>query len=66
MQNQHLINEMTERLKYLLASNAVKEINCKIPMDILVYSKAEYNDISEQNTLFFREIRSTGKILYEK
>jgi predicted nucleotidyltransferase len=111
MQNQHLIDEMTERLKelkpykvilfgsyakgtvtkdsdldvlvvldsndyaktfkeqnerYLLASNAVKEINCKIPMDILVYSKAEYNDICEQNTLFFREIRSTGKILYEK
>ena len=111
MQNQHLIDEMTERLKelkpykvilfgsyakgtvtkdsdldvlvgldsndyaktfkeqnerYLLASNAVREINYKIPMDILVYSKAEYNDISEQNTLFFREIRNTGKILYEK
>jgi len=111
MQNQHLIDEMTERLKelkpykvilfgsyakgtatkdsdldvlvvldsndfaktfkeqnarYLLASNAVREINYKIPMDILVYSVAEYNYISEQNTLFFREIKNTGKILYEK
>jgi len=111
MQNQQLIDEMTERLKtlepykvilfgsyaignptkdsdldvmvvldsnefartfkeqnarYLLASNAVREVNYQIPMDILVYSKAEYDYFNGQNTSFFREIRSTGKILYEK
>jgi predicted nucleotidyltransferase len=111
MRNQHLINEMTERLKelkphkvilfgsyakntatedsdldvlvvldsnefaktfkeqnarYLLASNVVREINYQVPMDILVYSKAEYDYLNEQNTLFFREIKNTGKILYEK
>jgi len=111
MQNQHLIDEMTERLKplkpyrvilfgsyakgnptkdsdldvmvvldsnefaitfkeqnarYLLASNAVREINYQIPMDILVYSKAEYDYFNEQETSFFKEIMDTGKILYEK
>jgi len=111
MQNQHLIDEMTERLKelkpykvilfgsyargnptedsdldvlvvldsnefartfkeqntrYLLASNAVREINYQIPMDILVYSKAEYDYFNEQDTSFFKDIRNTGKILYEK
>jgi predicted nucleotidyltransferase len=111
MQNQHLIDEMTERLKelkpykvilfgsyargtatkdsdldvlvvldsnevarsfkeqnarYLLASNAVREVNYKVPMDILVYSKTEYDYLNEQNTYFFREIKNTGKILYEK
>jgi predicted nucleotidyltransferase len=111
MQNQHLINEMIERLKelkphkvilfgsyakgtetedsdldvlvvldsnefaktfkeqnarYLLASNAVREVNYQVPMDILVYSKAEYDYFNEQNTLFFKEIKNTGKILYEK
>jgi predicted nucleotidyltransferase len=111
MQNQHLIDEMTERLKtlkpykvilfgsyargnptkdsdldvmvvldsnefaktfkeqntrYLLASNAVREVNYQIPMDILVYSRAEYDYLNEQNTSFFREIRDAGKILYER
>jgi predicted nucleotidyltransferase len=111
MQNQHLIDEMTERLKelkpykvilfgsyakgnptedsdldvlvvldsdevaksfkeqnarYLLASNAVREVNYKIPMDILVYSKAEYDYLNKQNTYLFREIKNTGRILYEK
>jgi len=111
MQNQHLIDEMTERLKvlkpyrvilfgsyavgnptkdsdldvmvvldsnefaktfkeqnarYLLASNAVREVNNQIPMDILVYSKAEYEYLNEQDTSFFKEIRNTGRILYEK
>ena len=56
--------EQNER--YLLASNAVREVNYKIPMDILVYSKAEYERLSKQNTFFFNEIRDTGKILYEK
>ena len=111
MQNQHLIDEMTERLKelkpykvilfgsyargnptedsnldvlvvldsnefarnfkeqntrYLLSSNAVRESNYQIPMDILVYSKAEYDYLNEQDTSFFKDIRNTGKILYEK
>jgi predicted nucleotidyltransferase len=110
MQNQHLIDEMTERLKalkpykvilfgsyargnptkdsdldvmvvldsnefaktfkeqnarYLLASNAVREINYQIPMDILVYSRAEYDYLNGQDTFFFKEIRETGKILVE-
>jgi len=111
MQNQHLIDEMTERLKelkpykvilfgsyvkdtatkdsdldvlvvldsnefaktfkeqnarYLLVSNAVREINYQIPMDILVYSKAEYDYMREQNTIFFKEIKNKGKVLYER
>jgi len=49
-----------------LTSNAVREVNYQIPMDILVYSKAEYDYFNEQDTSFFKEIRNTGKVLYEK
>jgi len=55
-----------QNTRYLLASNAVREINYQIPMDILVYSKAEYDYFNEQDTSFFKDIRNTGKILYEK
>jgi len=47
-------------------ADAVMGINYKIPMDILVYSKAEINYLREEGYSFIREIDNTGRVLYEK
>jgi predicted nucleotidyltransferase len=56
-----------ERLnKKIFIRNLVVEINRKIPLDILVYSKEELNKIKEYGNYFIDEIERTGKIIYEK
>ncbi len=110
MQNQHLIDEMTERLKELkpykvilfgsyakgtatkdsdldvlvvLDSNdfaktfdermdrwniiypAVLETNRKIALDVITYSKAEYEYLLKEKDFFVKEVVDTGKVLYE-
>jgi hypothetical protein len=44
----------------------VREINYKIALDILVYSKEELKMIKENGNYFIDEIERTGKIIYEK
>lgn len=45
-------------------SKMLLEINYKIAMDILVYSKIEFEYLKEKNNFFIKEIEKTGKILY--
>ncbi|MDR2580672.1 MAG: nucleotidyltransferase domain-containing protein [Fibromonadaceae bacterium] len=111
MQNQHLIDEMTERLKELkpykvilfgsyakgpvtkdsdldvmvvLDSNEfaktfdermdrwnmiypfVLETNRKVALDVITYSKAEYEYLLKENDFFVKEVVDTGKVLYER
>ena len=51
---------------YLTASNQITEINKRVPIDLIVYTKAEYDILEENNVSFINEIRKTGKTLYEK
>jgi hypothetical protein len=44
----------------------VRNINYKIPLDILVYSKEEYKIVKNCGNYFIDEIEKTGKIIYEK
>ena len=44
----------------------IREINKKIPIDILVYTLPEYNEIKKNMGSFLKEIHQTGKLLYEK
>jgi predicted nucleotidyltransferase len=52
--------------KKLYIRKLVREINYKMPLDILVYSKAELKKIKEYGNYFIDEIEKTGKIIYEK
>jgi predicted nucleotidyltransferase len=52
--------------KKLLVRKLVREINYKVALDILVYSKAELKIIKENGNYFIDEVEKTGKILYEK
>ena len=47
-------------------SKILLEINYQIAMDILVYSKAEFEFLKEKNNFFIKEIETSGKVLYER
>ena len=50
----------------LLVRRAIYDISKEIPIDILVYTKKEYEIIEKDNSSFFNEIALNGKVLYEK
>jgi predicted nucleotidyltransferase len=67
LDNNHVSKNYEERLQKKLSINKlVRNINYKIALDILVYSKEEYNIIKNYGNYFINEIEKTGKILYEK
>ena len=48
----------------LLVRNALSEINQEIPIDLLVYTKAEFEILDNNRNAFFNEILTKGKILF--
>jgi len=56
-----------ERLgRKIAVRNLVLEINRKVPLDILVYSREELNLIKRHGNYFIDEIEKTGRTIYEK
>jgi predicted nucleotidyltransferase len=47
-------------------SRSLLEINRQYPMDILVYTKAEFDYLKNRKDFFVQEIEETGKELYGK
>jgi len=67
LDNNHVSKTYEERLnKRIFIRNLVLEINRKVPLDILVYSKEELNIIKKHGNYFIDEIEKTGRIIYEK
>jgi len=67
LDNNHVSKTHQERInKKVFIRNLVIDINRKIPLDILVYSKEELNIIKKHGNYFIDEIERTGKIIYEK
>jgi len=67
LDNDHVSKTYQERLnKKIYVRNLVLEINRKIPLDLLVYSREELNLIKNRGNCFIDEIEETGKIIYEK
>ncbi|MDR0581769.1 MAG: nucleotidyltransferase domain-containing protein [Prevotellaceae bacterium] len=67
LDNNHIAKTYEERLnKKLYIRKLVREINYKVALDILVYSKEELRMIKESGNYFIDEIEKTGKIIYEK
>ena len=52
--------------KKLYIRKLVREINYRMALDILVYSKEELKKIKEYGNYFIDEIERTGKVIYEK
>ena len=67
LDNHHVSKTYEERLyKKVFVRNLVLEINRKMPLDILVYSKEELNLMKKNGNYLIDEIEKTGKIIYEK
>jgi predicted nucleotidyltransferase len=67
LDNDHVSKTYEERLKKkIFIRNLILEINRKIPIDILVYSKEELNLIRSHGNYFIDEIERAGKVIYEK
>ena len=44
----------------------IYELSKKVAIDLVVYTKGEYEIIANNENSFFNEIKYSGKILYEK
>ena len=67
LDNHHVSETYEERLnKKIFIRNLLLEINRKIPLDVLVYSKGELNVLKRNGNYLIDEIEKTGKIIYEK
>jgi predicted nucleotidyltransferase len=67
LDNNTIAKTSEERMnKKLYIRTLVREINYKIALDILVYSKEELKLVKENGNYFIDEIEKTGKIIYEK
>lgn len=50
----------------LMVRRSIYELSKKMAIDLVIYTKAEYDIISNSENSFFYEIEKTGKTLYEK
>jgi predicted nucleotidyltransferase len=67
LDNNNIAKTYEERMsKKLYIRKLVREINYKMALDILVYSKEELKLVKENGNYFIDEIEKTGKVIYEK
>ena len=67
LDNNHVSKTHEERLnKKVAVKKLLLEINRKIPIDIIVYSREEFNIVKQYENTFITEIEKTGKVIYEK
>ncbi len=50
----------------LLVRRYLYDLSKKVAIDLVVYTKGEFEIISKNENSFYNEIKNTGKILYEK
>ncbi len=50
----------------LLVRRKIYELSRKVPVDLVVYTKGEYDIIAQNGNSFYHEIKKTGEVLYEK
>ncbi|NOZ61956.1 MAG: nucleotidyltransferase domain-containing protein, partial [Calditrichaeota bacterium] len=56
-----------EKLKNkMFVRKAIFDLSKKIPIDLIVYTKAEFEILAKTDSSFINEINNNGKIIYEK
>ena len=57
----------SEKLKiYLKVSNLLREFKKDVPIDLIVYTKPVYEKFVELGSVFSKEVKKNGKVIYEK
>ena len=52
--------------KKVMVRDSILDISLEVPIDLLVYSKAEFKKMEEINKPFASEIKEKGSLLYER
>ena len=52
--------------RYIAIRKLILDINSQYPMDLKVYSRAEFKRKKRKGSFFINEIEKTGKTIYEK
>jgi uncharacterized protein len=56
-----------ERLEYRAnIQKSVREIAMVVPMDLLIYTRREYKQLSENMNSFMKDVHEAGRVIYEK
>ena len=64
LNTEEMPKSFSERMKnYSAVRNYFRALNKKVGMDLIVYTKSEWELLQEVNNSFYREIRETGKSL---
>lgn len=50
----------------MLVRDCIREINKKVPIDLIVYTKAEFDILKKGKVSFINEINKSGKVIYDK
>ena len=67
LDSEHVSQNYEEKMENkMLVRDALGDISSKIPIDLLVYTKREYEIIMNNKNSFFKEISNKGRALYEK
>jgi len=67
LDSEEMSKSLDEKIKRdMPVSKMLLNINRKIAMDLITYSKAEYEYLIRQNDFFVKEINNTGAVLYER
>lgn len=67
LDDQTIPSSYSERMeRKLLVRKAVYELSKKVQIDLVVYTKGEYEQISHLKTSFYNTIKTDGIVLYEK
>lgn len=67
LNNSNISKSYDEKLENkILVRDAIIDISMEIPIDLLVYSRTEFNKLKEINKPFASEILDKGSLIYEK
>jgi uncharacterized protein len=67
LDNETLPNNYEEKLQNkIFVRNAILDISFKVAIDLLVYTKMEFEKLKNIGNPFLKEITEKGKIIYEK
>ena len=67
MDTDYLPTTYEERLEYRKQiRRKIRDIARKIPIDLLIFTRKEYEILTENMNAFIRDIHDFGKIIYEK
>lgn len=67
LNSQEIAQNFNEKMeKKMLVRDCIREINKKVPIDLIVFTKAEFDILKKGKVSFVNEINKSGKVIYEK